>query len=109
MIDPAIATSYRHLERELRVNLGIKAEEKLWFFDVTYSPWDHKMPLITAIIAPFIALLSLVAIRRTMTQQRAIDEAAQLDQEWLSAFEAAAAEANLEEVQNPEIDHSEEG
>lgn len=108
MIDPRIATSYRHLEGELRVNLGIKAEERLWFFDVTYSPWDHKMPLATAIIAPLIALLSLIAIRRTMMYQRALEAAAQSDQEWLSAFEAAAQEAGLSGMSSENIDDRDE-
>ena len=107
MIDPNIATSYSHLERELRVNLGVKREEKLWFFDVSYSPWDHKMPLATALIAPLIALLSLVAIRRSVLQRRALDKAEKIDNEWLSAFEAAAAQAGLEEAQDNDQENEE--
>lgn len=95
IIDPTIATSYRHLERELRVNLGIKSSERLWFFDVSYSPWDHKMPLATAVVAPLIALLALLAIYREMRRRQQLKEQEQEENDWLLAFEAAASESEL--------------
>lgn len=98
MIDPNIATSYRHLERELRINLGVLPSEKLWFFDVTYSPWDHKMPLLTALLTPFIALLSLLALRRELGRRKSEQVKAQNEQEWLVAFETAAQEAGLHDT-----------
>ena len=96
MIDPQIATSYRHLERELRVNLGLSPQKKLWFFDVSYSPWDHKMPLATSVLTPLICLLSLLALRRELKRRRVVQDEEQTEKEWLDAFEAAALQAGLE-------------
>ena len=96
MIDPSIATSYRHLERELRINLGVAPSKKLWFFDVTYSPWDHKMPLATALLTPLIALLALLALRKELSRRKTEQTESKSEQEWLNAFEMAAQDAGLE-------------
>ena len=65
------------------------------------------MPLATALIAPLIALLSLVAIRRSLLQRRALDKAEKIDDEWLSAFEAAAVQAGLEAGQDDDQEDEE--
>ena len=104
MIDPSIATSYRHLERELRINLGVTPKEKLWFFDVTYSPWDHKMPLATALLTPLIALLALLALKKELLRRKNEQKQSESEQEWLNAFEMAAQDAGLETSSNTKSD-----
>ena len=101
MIAPTTATSYRHLERELRVNLGVSPNEKLWFFDVTYSPWDHKMPLATALLTPLIALLAILALKRELARRQIEKMQSKSEQEWLEAFEMAAQDAGLETSKIP--------
>lgn len=90
MIDPALAPGYQNLEREIRQNLIISPEEQLWFFDLTYSPWDYKMQIATAALAPLITLLSLITLRRSLKWRKAIAQEEEAEQRWLREFEEAA-------------------
>ena len=93
MIDPKQASGYQHLEREIRVNLAVPSDKQIWFFDLTYSPWDYLMQVITAILAPLIALLSLIALRKELSRRKHEQEAEQADEAWLQAFQDAAQQA----------------
>ena len=53
------------------------------------------MPLATSLLAPFILLLSILALRREIQRRRDLAEAEKSDAEWLDAFEQAAQEADL--------------
>ena len=64
MIQPKIAKTYQYLEKELRGLFFIKPQQEMWFFDLTYSPWDYKMPLATFVLSPLIALLAIWGLRR---------------------------------------------
>jgi hypothetical protein len=60
MIHPTEEPTYQRLERQLRLQFDIKLDQDLWFFDLTYSPWDHKMPLITFVLSPMISVISII-------------------------------------------------
>jgi hypothetical protein len=64
MIQPRLAKTYQYLEKELRSLFFIKPQYDIWFFDLTYSPWDYKMPLTTFVLSPLITLLALWGLRR---------------------------------------------
>ena len=92
MIDPELEGAYQALEREIRTRLGVSLERKVWFFDVTYDPWDHKMPIIISLVGPLIALLALISLRNELRlrRQAAQDEAD--DEAWISEFDQALSD-----------------
>jgi hypothetical protein len=70
MIQPDEEPVYQRLAEQVRVHFQIKREEQLWLFDVSYDPWDHKMPLITFALSPLLALLSLLGIAKSFKRRR---------------------------------------
>ena len=89
MIQPKLAPTYQSLEKELRKLFYIKLDKDIWFFDLTYSPWDYKMPLVTFILSPLIGLLAIWGLlrhkRRTQDEDSALIEASIEDYESFNA------------------------
>ena len=69
MVHPSEEPVYQRLADQVRHNFYVSEGEDLWIFDVAYSPWDHKMPLLTFALSPLIALISLFGLRRSLTQR----------------------------------------
>jgi hypothetical protein len=70
MIQPRQESSYQGLDRQIRIIFGIPLEEDIWFFDLTYSPWDRKMPLLTFVLSPIIGLSALIALILLILRRR---------------------------------------
>ena len=70
MIQPKEEPSYQGLDRQIRIVFGIPLEEDIWFFDLTYSPWDRKMPLLTFVLSPIIGLSALIALVLLIQRRR---------------------------------------
>jgi hypothetical protein len=96
IVDPEREPAYQALEREIRNNLGVKIGVKVWFFDVTYDPWDHKMPIIMSILGPLIALLALIALKNELQRRRRLKQADSDDEAWITAFEQGLQETSNE-------------
>ncbi len=86
MIQPEEESNYKHLERELRVNFHIPLDQKIWFFDLTYSPWDHKMPLVTFVLSPLITITSLVGLIFAWRRRKHQQEEDRLDAEYWASL-----------------------
>ena len=71
MVHPREEPVYQRLAEQVRHNFYVPEEEDLWIFDVSYSPWDHKMPLLTFALSPLIALIALFGLRRSLAQRAA--------------------------------------
>jgi uncharacterized protein YbaP (TraB family) len=69
MVQPREEPLYQRLAEQVRHNFYVPENEELWLFDVSYSPWDHKMPLLTFTLSPLIALISLFGLRRSLAQR----------------------------------------
>ena len=96
IVDPAREPAYQALEREIRNNLGVKIGIKVWFFDVTYDPWDHKMPIVMSVLGPLIALLALIALKNELQRRRRLQQADADDAAWIAAFNQGLEETSLE-------------
>jgi len=70
MIQPDQEPVYQRLAEQVRVHFQVRREAPIWIFDVTYDPWDHKMPLFTFALSPLLALLSLYGLIRAYRRQR---------------------------------------
>lgn len=70
MIQPDREPVYQRLAEQIRVHFQIKRDDPIWIFDVTYDPWDHKMPLLTFALSPILALLSLFGLIRMIKKRR---------------------------------------
>ena len=98
MIQPKKARTYQYLEKELRALFFIKPQQDIWFFDLTYSPWDYKMQLATFVLSPLIALLVLLGIRRAKKRQ-------QMEQEitFASEVDYQNFNADVEDIQSADL------
>lgn len=96
IVDPGIDEGYRHLERELRVNLDIPYTEKLLFLDLTYNPWNQVTKIMIAVLAPLIMLMSLLALRNEVKRRRVVQALDEADEAWLREFERAGESFNDE-------------
>lgn len=70
MIQPDQEPVYQRLAEQVRVHFQIKRSDPIWIFDVTYDPWDHKMPLVTFALSPLLALLSLLGLFKAYQRLR---------------------------------------
>jgi len=70
MSQPDQEPVYQRLAEQVRVHFQVRREAPIWIFDVTYDPWDHKMPLFTFALSPLLALLSLYGLIRAYRRQR---------------------------------------
>ena len=70
MIEPEKERVYQRLAEQIRLHFQVKREEPIWIFDVTYDPWDHKMPLVTFALSPLLALLALFGLLRAARRAR---------------------------------------
>ena len=96
MIQPKQEPTYQKLEKTIRLKMGVDDTQELWFFDVSYSPWDHKIPLITFGLSPLIALASLWALwslrRRKMLLEQLENEEGELYEAFLARLQQEEAE-----------------
>ena len=87
IVDPEQEPAYQALEREIRRNLGVTIDVKVWFFDVTYDPWDHKMPIVMSLLGPLIVFLALIALKNEFRRRRRLKQEEADDAAWIAAFD----------------------
>lgn len=66
MIQPAEEPVYQRLAARVKEHFQVKPSAPVWIFDVSYSPWDHKTPLVTFALSPLLALLALFGLTRAL-------------------------------------------
>ena len=94
MIQPKLEGTYQKLEKAIRLKMGVNDDQEIWFFDVSYSPWDHKLPLATFVLSPLIALSALWALVSLNRRKRLI---AEFENEKGPLYEAFLARINIDE------------